>query len=180
MTFPLIQEELTHWKRPWCWERSKAGREGDAEDEVAGWHHRLSGHEFGQTPGDGEGQGGLACWSPWGCKESDTTAMTEQLEMRHALKELGKITCCLCCRVCCCGNISPLLNPYSLDWIHGDLAAAYMFSACLCTRVSGFFPPPPTPAHKTPPSCSGSPCVVPGRSALTLQAPPPFPGSVSS
>ena len=44
-----------------------------AEDEMAGWHHRFNGCELGQTPGDGEGQGGLACCSPWGCKESDTT-----------------------------------------------------------------------------------------------------------
>ena len=36
-------------------------------------HHRLSGHEFEQAPGDGEGQGSLACCSPWGRKESDTT-----------------------------------------------------------------------------------------------------------
>ena len=38
-----------------------------------GWHHWLNGHEFEQTPGDSEGQGGLACCSPWGHKESDTT-----------------------------------------------------------------------------------------------------------
>ena len=43
------------------------------EDEVIGWHHRLNGHEFEQTPGDSEGQGSLACCSPCGCKELDTT-----------------------------------------------------------------------------------------------------------
>ena len=41
------------------------------EDEMAGWHHRLNGHE--QTPGDGEEQGSLVCCSSWGRKESDTT-----------------------------------------------------------------------------------------------------------
>ena len=40
---------------------------------VVGWHHRLNGDEFGQTLGDSEGQGGLACCSPWGHEESDTT-----------------------------------------------------------------------------------------------------------
>ena len=45
------------------------------EDEMVGWHHGLDGHVLEQTPGDGEGQGSLACCSPWGCKESD---MTEQ------------------------------------------------------------------------------------------------------
>ena len=46
---------------------------GTTEDEMAEWHHRLNGHEFGWTPGVGDGQGGLACRSPWGRKESDTT-----------------------------------------------------------------------------------------------------------
>ena len=41
---------------------------GMAEDEMVGWHHRLNGHEFEQTPGDGEGQGSLLRSSPWGCR----------------------------------------------------------------------------------------------------------------
>ena len=36
-------------------------------------HHQLNGHKSEQTPGDREGQGGLACYSPWGLRESDTT-----------------------------------------------------------------------------------------------------------
>ena len=44
------------------------------EDEMVGWHHRLNGHEFEQTLGDGEGQGSLACCcNPWGCQELDMT-----------------------------------------------------------------------------------------------------------
>ena len=43
------------------------------KDEMVGRHHRLNGHEFEQTLGDGEGQGSLACWSPWGRKEPDMT-----------------------------------------------------------------------------------------------------------
>ena len=42
------------------------------EDEMVGWHHRLNGHAFEQTSGDGERQGSLACCSPWSRKESDT------------------------------------------------------------------------------------------------------------
>ena len=38
---------------------------------MIGWHHRFNGHELGQTLGDGERQGGLACYSQWGLKESD-------------------------------------------------------------------------------------------------------------
>ena len=40
---------------------------GMTEDELVGWHHQVNGHEFKQTPGDGEGQGSVACYSPWGC-----------------------------------------------------------------------------------------------------------------
>ena len=43
------------------------------EDEMAGWHHRLNGHEFEQASGVGDGHGSLACCSPWGHRESDTT-----------------------------------------------------------------------------------------------------------
>ena len=46
------------------------------EDKIVGWHHQLSGHEFEQTLGDGEGQERLVCCSSWSCKESD---MTERL-----------------------------------------------------------------------------------------------------
>ena len=47
--------------------------EKGAAEEMVGWHHQLNGHELGLTPGVGDGQGGLACYDPWGRKESDTT-----------------------------------------------------------------------------------------------------------
>ena len=43
------------------------------EDEMVGWHHRLTGLGFEQTPAVGAGQGGLACFGSWGSKESDVT-----------------------------------------------------------------------------------------------------------
>jgi len=46
---------------------------------MAGWHHRLNGHELEQALGDGEGQGSLERCSPWGCKESDTTQQLNKL-----------------------------------------------------------------------------------------------------
>ena len=55
------------------------------ENEMVGWHHRLKGHEFEQAPGDSEGQGSLACCSPWGCKESDTT---EQLNNSNSYRSI--------------------------------------------------------------------------------------------
>ena len=51
---------------------------GATEDEMVGWHHQFNGHEFEQTPGDGEGQESLACCSLWGCKESDTTQLATE------------------------------------------------------------------------------------------------------
>ena len=66
---------------------SDAGRDwgqeekGMTEDEMAGWHHGLDGHEFEWTPGVGDGQGGLACCGSWGCKELDTTEQLKWTEL---------------------------------------------------------------------------------------------------
>ena len=54
---------------------------GTTEDEMAGWHHRLNGHEFEWTPGVGDGQGGLACCGSWGLKELDTTERLNWTEL---------------------------------------------------------------------------------------------------
>ena len=43
------------------------------EDEIEGWHYQLDGHEFEEALEIGDGQGSLACCSPWGCEESDMT-----------------------------------------------------------------------------------------------------------
>ena len=51
----------------------KAEKKGMTEDEMVGWHHGLNRHEFEQAPGVDDGQGSLACCSPWDCKELDTT-----------------------------------------------------------------------------------------------------------
>ena len=59
------------------------------EDEMVGWHNRLNGHKFEQAPGDGEGQGSLACCSPWGCKELD---MTEQLNNSNMINNLAGLS----------------------------------------------------------------------------------------
>ena len=58
---------------------------GTTEDEMVGWYHWLDRHEFEQAPGVGDGQGSLACCSPWGHQELD---MTEQLEL-----DMEKQTC---------------------------------------------------------------------------------------
>ena len=62
------------------------------EDEMVGWHHRLSGYEFEQAPGDGEAQGSLACCSPLACKELDTTEQLNNNNNRVILEDKFKIT----------------------------------------------------------------------------------------
>ena len=59
------------------------------EDEMVGWHHRLNGHESEQTLEDSEGQGILACCSPWGHKESDTTEGLNDNKYTDKMEKLG-------------------------------------------------------------------------------------------
>ena len=59
------------------------------EDKMVGWHHSLNEHEFEQALGDGEGLGSLACCSPWGRKDSDTT---EQLNNNHCCFPLTNVS----------------------------------------------------------------------------------------
>ena len=75
---------------------------------MAGWHHQLTGYEFEQALGDGEGQGSLACCSPWGCKESDTT---EQLNWTDRLMDYNKCTTTSVTFQCCVifGQLSSLI-----------------------------------------------------------------------
>ena len=71
------------------WKDPDAGRgwgqeeKSTTEDEMVGWHHRLSGHGFGWTPGVSDGQGGLACCSSWGWRESDMTEWLNWTELNE-------------------------------------------------------------------------------------------------
>ena len=66
--------DVNNWfieKDPDVGEDWRQKKKKGTENEMVGWYHRCDGHELEQTPGDGEGQGDLACCNPWGCKESD-------------------------------------------------------------------------------------------------------------
>ena len=62
---------------------------GTTEDEMAGWHHWLNGHEFEWAPGVGDGQGGLACCDSWGHKESDMTEQLNWTKLNWLLHKMG-------------------------------------------------------------------------------------------
>ena len=70
------------------WEQEE---KGTTEDEMAGWHHWLNGHEFGWTPGVGDGQGGLACCNSWDCKESDTTKQLNWTQLKLWLEWMNEV-----------------------------------------------------------------------------------------
>ena len=72
-TLAIWCKEPTYWKRPDSRKDWRQEEKGMTEDEMVGWHHGFNGHEFEQIPGDIKGQGSLACCSPWGHKELDTT-----------------------------------------------------------------------------------------------------------
>ena len=83
------------------WKDPDAGRvwgqeeKGMTEDEMVRWHHQLSGHGSGWTPGVGNGQGGLACCGSWGHKESDTTEQLNWIQhnkcQEHRAMEINKL-----------------------------------------------------------------------------------------
>ena len=89
---PDVKRQLI-WKDPDAgkdWSRRRRGQ----EDEMVGWHHQLDGHEFEQTPGDGNGQGSLACCSPRGRKVSDTTEWLNNsgtFKLCYTLKSSGEL-----------------------------------------------------------------------------------------
>ena len=69
----LMQRSESLEKNPDAGKDWRQEEKGTTEDEMVGWHHWFSGHEFEQALGVGDGQGSLACCSPWGHKQSDTT-----------------------------------------------------------------------------------------------------------
>ena len=71
--WPPDAKSWLHWKDPDAGKDWRQEEKEMTEDEMVGWHYCLNGHEFEQSQGDSEGQGGLGCCSPWGHKESDIT-----------------------------------------------------------------------------------------------------------
>ena len=84
---PDVKNRLNEKKNPDAWKEWRQEEKGTAENEMVGCHHWLVGHKFEQAPGFGDGQGSLACYCPWGCKESDQLSdWTKLTEVEHCYK----------------------------------------------------------------------------------------------
>ena len=110
--WPLDVKNWLIWKDPDAgkdWRQEK----GTSEDEMVGWYHRLDGHEFEQAPGVGDGQGSLACCSPWGHKES---IITERLNWTDTEIYVDKYTHrCMYIKDLCMIFYLPLAHFYVID-----------------------------------------------------------------
>ena len=100
---------------------------GTTEDEMVGWQHRLNGHEFGWTPGVGDGQGGLVCCGSWGRKESDTTEWlnwTKDLGLSFVKLELcGEPSACLWWKCSCGVFYVRILSGHSVETVVSDCSS---------------------------------------------------------
>ena len=91
---------------------------GMTENEIVGWHHQLNGHESVQAPGVGDGPGSLACCSPWGRKESDTTEQLNWTEVYYTetfLYEIDQNSPDGNCRNFALHSCWKKLNPLQID-----------------------------------------------------------------
>ena len=129
--WPPDAKEPTHWKRPDAGQDRGQKEKEATENETVGWYHQINGHELEQTLGNSEGEGSLACCSPWGCKELD---ITEQLNNNNAIWILTAHACVLSHFSC--------VRLFVTSWIMAYQAAVSMgFSRQECW--SGLpFPPP--------------------------------------
>ena len=89
--WPPAAKNWLSWKDPEAGKDWGQEEKGVTEDEMVGRHHRLIGHGFDQTRGDGDRQGGLACWSPWGRKE---LIRIERLKWTELIISLYSIDTC--------------------------------------------------------------------------------------
>ena len=89
---PVVKSWLI-WKDPDAGKDWRQEEKGTTENKMIGWYNRLYGHEFEQAPGDGEGWGSLACWSPWGHKESESHT-TEWLNKNNPQNSKGGVLSC--------------------------------------------------------------------------------------
>ena len=126
---------------------------GTTEDEMVGWHHWLNGHEFEQAPGDGEGQGGLACCCPWSCSQarlSNWTTTTVKIKTASLSLIFLQPFFVLCLAVLCCPVLCLVAQLYPTpcdpmgcilpgSFVHGDSPGKNTGVGCHAL-LQGIFP----------------------------------------
>ena len=122
-------------KDPVAGKNWKLKEKGTTENEMVGWHYRLSGYEFEPTPGDGEGQGSLACCSPWGLEEWD---MTERLNNKLREKDYYYfVHCFLSVLYLYCSSFLLLLYSFAFHWLmfcRDTIWLLFQFLLCIFYR----------------------------------------------
>ena len=115
------------WKYPDARKDWRQEEKGLTEDEMVGWHHWLNGHEFEQAPGVGDGQGSLACCSPWGCRVGHDWAtelnwVPAPTPMGQTVSEFmifRKVTQCVYYVLL----LSPIFGQVPHNWMHGNFCS---------------------------------------------------------
>ena len=105
------------------------------EDEMVGWYHQVNGYESEQAPGDGEGQGSLACCSPWGHKESDRTKqLNNNSDSGIAKWNRCSVCACVCVRACICMCV----RVFVCMCVHASVCVHVCVCACACVCACRF------------------------------------------
>ena len=90
---PLDVKNWLIWKDPYAGKDWRQEKKGMTEDEMVGWHHWLDGHEFEQAPEVSDGQGSLACCSPWGRKQLNMTERRNLNELKGIWEKENSLLC---------------------------------------------------------------------------------------
>ena len=107
-------------------------RRRERQDEMVGWHYRLKGHESEQAPGVVDGQGSLACCSPWGRKELNMTERLNWTELMSIESVMTSNHVILCCFLLLLPLIFPCIRVFSNEWVlHIRWPKYWSFSFCI-------------------------------------------------
>ena len=125
----LMQKTVFTGKEPDAGKDGRQEEKGMKEDEIVGWHHWLSEHEFEQTQGYSERQGSLVCHSPWGCKDLDMTEWlynNQQLWIKHP--RIKPVSPALACRFF---TMEPPWKPKYTEKSHRILKLIYCMNSLI-------------------------------------------------
>ena len=132
---PDVKSRLTG-KDPDTGENWRQEEKGVADDEIVGWHHWLNGHEFEQAPRDGEGHGSLACCSPWGHKESNTTEWLKNSKTEHCNESSNGFSTVLWSQLLQGNTAKPVKSMSQLPQFLCSEVSSYITSNVVCNTTT--------------------------------------------